>query len=222
MSLRAAFLQLGLGPCYHMEEVFDHATSHGKFWLDAFAHRDVDFKKFLSGYGSGCDCPIAMFYSQLATEFPDAKFVLTVRDPDSWVKSVHSTIYVLSMDWSMRVVSTFVPFMNTFRDVTMRCFDQLQCDLTDHKAMVKAFAAHNASVKACIPADRLLVFEAKEGWGPLCRFLGVAEPTTPFPHINDSAVFQGYVWKMRAAATAILIAILVLGYFLISLSFGRV
>ena len=27
-------------------------------------------------------------------------------------------------------------------------------------------------VKAEIPAERLLVFEVKQGWGPLCQFLG--------------------------------------------------
>ena len=49
-----------------------------------------------------------------------------------------------------------------------------------------------------VPADRLLVYEVREGWGPLCRFLGVPIPAdTPFPHLNDSASFQAMIAQRR-------------------------
>ena len=38
-----------------------------------------------------------------------------------------------------------------------------------------------------IGSDRLLVFDVKEGWAPLCRFLGAPVPAEPFPHLNDAA-----------------------------------
>lgn len=47
-----------------------------------------------------------------------------------------------------------------------------------------------ADVKAHVPAAQLLVFNAREGWAPLCTFLGVAAdkcPATPFPRINEAA-----------------------------------
>ncbi len=52
------------------------------------------------------------------------------------------------------------------------------------------FRRHNEAVQAAVPPEKLLVFEVKEGWGPLCRFLGVPVPATPFPHVNDTADFQ--------------------------------
>ncbi|KAL4886175.1 hypothetical protein BJY04DRAFT_213709 [Aspergillus karnatakaensis] len=42
---------------------------------------------------------------------------------------------------------------------------------------------HNTEIVSRIPADRLLVYNVKEGWDPLCRFLGVEVPAGPFPHV---------------------------------------
>lgn len=53
--------------------------------------------------------------------------------------------------------------------------------------------AHNEAVKTTIPADQLLVFEVKEGWGPLCEFLKVPAPDDPFPRTNDRAEFWDLV-----------------------------
>jgi len=47
------------------------------------------------------------------------------------------------------------------------------------------YMAHEQAVRREIPADKLLVFDMKEGWGPLCKFLGLPEPEEPFPHVDD-------------------------------------
>ena len=54
----------------------------------------------------------------------------------------------------------------------------------DRAHAISVFERHNQSVIDAIPADRLLVFEAKEGWAPLCRFLDRPVPAEPFPHVN--------------------------------------
>ena len=59
------------------------------------------------------------------------------------------------------------------------------------------FVGHNAEVKRTIPAERLLVFEASEGWAPLCQFLGVKVPDAPYPNMNTTEEFQA---RRRAAA----------------------
>jgi len=41
-----------------------------------------------------------------------------------------------------------------------------------------------------VPEERLLVWEVKEGWGPLCAFLGVSEPEEPFPRFNEREGFE--------------------------------
>ena len=56
--------------------------------------------------------------------------------------------------------------------------------------MLDVLAKHEAEVKRSIPARRLLVFNVAEGWDPLCRFLGVPVPETPFPRTNSTEEFQ--------------------------------
>jgi hypothetical protein len=58
---------------------------------------------------------------------------------------------------------------------------------------MKAFLAHQSAVQAAIPADRLLVYQVKDGWGPLCAFLGVPVPAVAFPRTNDRAEFWDLV-----------------------------
>jgi hypothetical protein len=53
------------------------------------------------------------------------------------------------------------------------------------------FAAHTQAVRETIGPNRLLVFDVKEGWEPLCAFLGVPVPDgEAFPHLNDTAEFK--------------------------------
>ena len=62
--------------------------------------------------------------------------------------------------------------------IVERAFDNRPLD----KAHVLArYAAHNAEVQRSVPAGRLLTYDVAEGWEPLCRFLGVPVPDTPFP-----------------------------------------
>ncbi|WP_284735609.1 sulfotransferase [Dongia deserti] len=63
----------------------------------------------------------------------------------------------------------------------------------DVAGLMRAFAAHNEAVKSAIPAQRLLVYQVKDGWGPLCAFLGAPVPAAPFPRTNDRAEFWDLV-----------------------------
>jgi hypothetical protein len=53
---------------------------------------------------------------------------------------------------------------------------------------MSVFQRHNDAV-AAVPAERLLVHEVKQGWVPLCEFLGVPVPEEEFPHLNDRVCF---------------------------------
>jgi hypothetical protein len=59
----------------------------------------------------------------------------------------------------------------------------------DLPELMQAFSAHRDAVKAAVPADRLLIYEVKDGWGPLCAFLDVPVPAEPFPRTNDRGEF---------------------------------
>lgn len=63
----------------------------------------------------------------------------------------------------------------------------------DREFLIMRFNEHVAEVQARIPADRLLTFEVKQGWSPLCEFLEVPVPAEPFPHINDTAETQAII-----------------------------
>lgn len=63
----------------------------------------------------------------------------------------------------------------------------------DRSSLIDAFVAHNEAVKKAIPADKLLVFEVKDGWGPLCEFLGVPIPDGEFPRTNHREEFRDRV-----------------------------
>jgi hypothetical protein len=61
----------------------------------------------------------------------------------------------------------------------------------DKDRLISVYQAHNARVREVIPAQRLLVYEVSQGWGPLCEFLGVAVPEGPMPKVNSTEEFQG-------------------------------
>ena len=60
------------------------------------------------------------------------------------------------------------------------------------------FREHIAEVQAAIPADRLLTFDLRDGWQPLCDFLEVEVPEIPFPKTNSSKQFGEEEWKQEA------------------------
>ena len=58
------------------------------------------------------------------------------------------------------------------------------------RSVFEAYERWNQEVKDTVPADRLLVWDPKDGWEPLCEFLEVDVPETPLPHVNDTENFQ--------------------------------
>ena len=175
-SLKIALDQIGYGPCYHMSEVLKNPQHIGE-WMAA-ADGSPNWEDLFSAYQSCVDFPACSFYRELAAQYPDAKVILTVRDAESWFESVHETI--MSPLMFERIATS--PFGELNRKIIWSIFDNR---LNDRDHMVRCFNEHADRVKATIPADRLLVYEVKQGWGPLCDFLGCDAPGTPFPRVNS-------------------------------------
>jgi hypothetical protein len=72
--------------------------------------------------------------------------------------------------------------------------------------VIKSYLEHNEAVKKECPADKLLVFEVTEGWGPLCAFLKKPIPDVPFPNINDAEHFKKLLRGLDMLGKAILVA----------------
>lgn len=96
MSLKVALETLGLDPCYHMTEVLAH-PEHTGFWISAWRREPADWEGVLGVYEATMDWPACTFYGELIERHPDAKVILSVRDPERWYESVRNTIYELSV-----------------------------------------------------------------------------------------------------------------------------
>lgn len=194
MSLKLALEQLGFGPCHHMVEVFAH-PEQVPLWSDAADGRP-DWDRIFQGYSAAVDWPTATFYKELADHYPDAKVILTERDPESWFGSTQATIFARGFpedDAQMGAWARMV--MKVIGDLFDRRLD-------DHDTLVRVFKAHNARVREVIPAERLLVYEVAQGWAPLCEFLGVPVPEGPMPQVNSTEESQGRLAQQVAQAAA--------------------
>lgn len=194
-SLKAALEQLGVGPTYHMTEVFSH-PDHIPLWQAAGDGKPVDWEKLFEGYTSALDWPASAFYRELMDVYPDARVILTVRDPERWYESGRNTIFPQDGSDPEEPVS---PEMQAHRRMTQTILWNGIFDgrIQDRVHAMEVFDRHNQMVQEQVPSDRLLVYNVKDGWEPLCAFLGVPVPDgQEFPHLNDTASFN----QRRAAS----------------------
>ena len=183
-SLKAALEELGVGRCYHMSELFDK-PAHWAFWADAADGKPVDWDFVFEGYGAATDAPACLFYKKIADHFPEAKVILSERDPDRWFDSTQATI--LSSFIEEKFAALPPPLKTMLHKIG---WHPAAPETHDREHMTARMTAHNEEVKRVIAPDRLLVFDLAEGWEPLCAFLGLPVPTTPFPHINSRQEFK--------------------------------
>ena len=195
MSLKGALEQLGFGPSFHMIDVARQPELLPG-WQAAVDGEPVDWKELFDGWESTVDWPACTFWEQIWHTFPDAKVLLSVRDPEAWyascLKSIHASAQAAvkgeleggSVEVSpeaMKMINGLI-WNGTFEG-----------RFEDKDFAIEVFNAHNEDVKRKVPADRLLVYEITEGWEPLCEFLEVPVPDAPMPHLNDATSFRAMV-----------------------------
>ena len=185
LSLKNALEQLGFGPCYHMTELFSHPGADEQ-WGAIVNGAGVDWNTVFEGYQATVDWPACAFYKELMQAYPQAKVLLSVRDPEKWYESVSNTIYQVSRrpppTTHASMIKTLI-WEGTFHG-----------RFEDKDYAIAIFQQHIEEVKQQVPVEKLLVYDVKEGWEPLCAFLGVAAPVnTPFPRLNDREEFIGRV-----------------------------
>jgi hypothetical protein len=194
LSLKVALEQLGFDQCYHMTEVLSH-PEHIPVWDAAARGEPVDWEALFRGYQATVDWPGCNFYQEYLRLYPEAKVILTVRDPERWYDSARQTIYYVRRafpGW----MTPLLPRMGRFRPMVDRLIwvGMFHGRFEDRSYAIEVFNRHNEEVKQVVPNDRLLVYEVSEGWGPLCSFLGVAVPEdAPFPRLNDATEFRSRI-----------------------------
>jgi hypothetical protein len=195
LSQRIALEALGLSPCYHMVNVLAD-LDQAPLWR-AVLDGELSPGEIFAGFDATVDWPGSYFYRELLELYPDAKVLLSVRDPDSWARSMRETIWGLFYDDVLiRHLSdaraTLDPawrsYMAMMREMWQRS-GLVDGEATTLESMAQAFCRYNDEVRATVPAERLLVWAPGDGWEPLCDFLGLAVPQIPFPRVNDSRAF---------------------------------
>jgi hypothetical protein len=164
-------------------------------WEAAARGETVDWDNVFRGYRSQVDWPGARYWRELARHFPEARVILTVRDPDAWFDSVQATIapFVAARGTHPSPHVNAIAEM-AHQTIVVPIFNNR---LTERDYATRVFREHIAAVKAEIPAHRLLVFDLREGWRPLCHFLEAEVPDIPFPKTNSSKEFVDEEWKQE-------------------------
>jgi len=196
MSLKTALEKLGFSKCYHMLEVGLN-EGHIALWRAIERGENVDLHALFEGYQATVDWPSCNYWESQLETFPDAKVILSLRDPERWYESVMNTIYPSSLaaresgnpELKERVDMAFEVIWDGVFDGRM----------DDREHVIGVFNTHNQYVRDSLPADRLLVFEARDGWQPLCEFLEVPLPDEPYPKTNTTEDFLAMLAQRNAS-----------------------
>ena len=149
----------------------------------------------LHGFASTVDWPTTYIWKELAAANPQGKIILTLRDPDAWYASAAATIFTRMLEIeSMRASPDAV---DPARRRHIEMINTLIVENTfggslDKDNAIAVFNAHNEEVRRLVPQKRILVYESGEGWQPLCTFLDVPVPATPYPKVNTTEDFASH------------------------------
>jgi hypothetical protein len=204
-STLAALEELGFGHCYTFYTILSERPEHVARWLDIYAGKPVDWRDLFAGFNSVVDWPACDFYLQLLELWPEAKILLNVRDPEAWYQSVKNTIWENYQNMLRAGQGPESNGLSRLLDV-MAWRGFFDGKFEDQQYAIDAFERHTQKVKQSLPPDKLLVFDVREGWQPLCEFLDVAVPDKPFPRLNDTEAFRERVRQFRAQSAGAAVA----------------
>jgi hypothetical protein len=185
LSLKNAIEQLGFGPCFHG---LANTRRSVERMFDAIIRPETDWDEVFQGFQAAVDVPACWIYRELAREYPAAKIILTIRESNDWFDSMQflqSSLATMPLSGSSLTLR-----QNLRKKMSSGVFGTPIAQLvgsSDRDSKIAAYEQHNAEVREWIRPDRLLVFDVREGWEPLCRFLNVPIPDTPFPRFNSRA-----------------------------------
>lgn len=185
LSLQTALKRLGFDPCYHMVEVFPRGPGEFRKW-EQVAEGKPDWDSIFGNYKATVDFPACNYWRELADYYPQAKVILSLRDPEKWFQSTQDTIF--APHWI-----EYLPTSSAGKFMDGAVNDYFDHRMHDREHLIACFNRHVAEVQAGIAPARLLTFEARQGWEPLCEFLGTPIPDEPYPHINDTEATKNVI-----------------------------
>ena len=193
-----ALEKLGASPCYHMRDLLADLETGLPLWEDV-VDGSPDWERIFGAAQSTCDWPSARYYHELMEYYPAAKVVLSVRDGEDWAASMQDTVWGVYhgdsvLHYMCRARAVLDPLWSRYMNVMTRMtWDEggaLAGDTSTTAGLVAAMERWNEQVKQTVPAERLLAWDLRDGWEPLCEFLELPVPDEPLPHLNDSVSFR--------------------------------
>ena len=215
LSLKYALEELGFGPCHHMMEVMRDPQQTE--WFYRICQGDqVDWVKVFEDYSSAVDWPSASYYAELMEVFPDAKVILSVRDPDSWFRSVYDTIFNVVPNiphWVQALFPRSKKIAILIEEIVWQ--GVFKGRFKDREYAIQVYQKNTDAVIDSVPSDRLLIHSAKEGWEPLCKFLEVPVPETQYPWVNDSKSQKRRIMFLKALKWLPLLVLAQIAFFIL-------
>ncbi|KAF7303949.1 hypothetical protein MIND_00625600 [Mycena indigotica] len=233
-SMRSALAMLGYGNAHHIGRVMNNPREID-LWSAAIDDKYIrkeclkleKLDELLGQSRVVADVPGLLFAQELIESYPDARVILTLRDPEQWFTSLQATLipmlapspfsfftriaYILD-PWGL---GTFVPFARRTLEIILGPLHSI-----DAVAAKEKFVAYNDTIRRLVPPERLLEYRVGvDNWAPLCEFLGKSTPNVAFPHRNDTksimdgsrkqiwGIYQRWALQLVAPTIALLIAL---------------
>ncbi|CAK8694537.1 unnamed protein product [Clavelina lepadiformis] len=172
-SIAVALRELG----FIVYDYMDHFWYHDKEWKRIFEKgaTDEDFRQMYDGVDAVTGAPVFYLWEEIHHAFPDAKIILTTKEVERWYKSRCKQGTELARNKLYQLVQILSP------------------------TGWRYFKFYQGFVRMNAPKDKLLVYDVKQGWEPLCTLLGKSIPDKPFPHVNAKAEIMTDLMKSHPA-----------------------
>lgn len=173
-----------------MLELFGNPTQV-EIWGEAARCEPIAWYVVFEGYCAQVDFPGGrVWWQQTIHAFPDAKVLHTERPEEEWWASFSKTVLKVWVNHERLTRNMPHHLQDIFLKLPPFYIDATFGGLTDKEMALAAYRRNNRLVRELVPADHLLVFAPSDGWEPLCDFLIVPVPATPFPRSN----WRGEFW----------------------------
>ena len=201
---------------YNVYDFEEHFLYHYDEWQRIFNGEDPVpiFREMYKDVDTIMDVPVYHYWQQISEAFPEAKIILIERDTEKWKASVIAMFKIVNETrWFKQPMRTIMrPFLNGLSPTLVRFTDWLDFtfeqsigpnvdtigekkDRFSRSHMHRMYEKHNEHVKAKAPKDKFLNFSLKDGWGPICKFLGKPVPKVEFPHSNQKGSIVGDIYE---------------------------
>ena len=205
------------GPVYHSgtQLLVSGDEYHIKLQIEILARtpiRSPEDKQFVldglktltDGYVATADSSLCQFVPELLELYPDAVVICTVRDPEAWARSM-GELASASLQNLLALVLFWVPCLRYFprwvKVLQAGRWGELYTRPGEQPSYgQRTWERHIEYLQRSVPKDRLIFYNVKDGWDPLCKVLDVPVPKdVAFPRMNDSDAMDKFAKKQMAS-----------------------